>query len=377
MPLPRILRDLLNLPTAAFAEHAVLDYIRDACAKLAGVSCTTDRYGNLLARYRRNPPRGVTPLAFSAHTDHPGFVARKMRDARTLHADFRGGVFAEYFPGARVRFFSGGEWVFGKVLEVTRPRETKRSDGAKRRPQEVTVRVTRAVEPGSPGMWDLTDAALKGDIVHARGCDDVAGAAALLALLERLSRKQAAAETYCLFTRAEEVGFIGAIAACKARTLPRRVPIIAIETSSARGGGAEIGAGPVLRVGDKASVFTPGLTNYCGRVAERLAKRRKSFQYQRKLMAGGTCESTAYIVYGYQATGICLALGNYHNMDVDRGKISAETISLRDWKQMVDWFEALALDRPGYTRSAEPLRDELEKRFHRWAPLFDAPAPRG
>ena len=34
---------------------------------------------------------------------------------------------------------------------------------------------------------------------------------------------------------------------------------------------------------------------------------------QRCLMSGGTCEATAYQLYGYETGGLCIALGNYHN----------------------------------------------------------------
>ena len=67
--------------------------------------------------------------------------------------------------------------------------------------------------------------------------------------------------------------------------------------------------------------------------------------------------------YGYAATGICLALGNYHNMDRDRGKIASETIALDDYQRMVDWFEALVLAEPGYVGKDEGLRRRLESRF--------------
>jgi len=363
--LPKILRDLLALPTVAFVEDAVLDYLCRACQSLAGVSCRTDRFGNLLVRYRHRPRAG-TPLAFSAHVDHPGFVAQRMVSRRTLRASFRGGVAAEYFRGAKVRFFSGGRWVRGRVRRVARVREVYRLVGTMRLPEETLVDVEHPVERNSPGMWDLPEPALRGDIVTARGCDDVAGAAALLALLQRLSRRRSRAEVYCLFSRAEEVGFIGAIAACKAGTIPRRVPIISIETSSDRGGGATVGDGPILRVGDRASTFDPALTGFCQAVAERLARRRRTFRYQRKLMAGGTCESTAFMAYGYASTGICLALGNYHNMDVRRRRIASERISLSDWKRMVDWFEALVTDRDGYRPGGTDLRREMERRFNRW-----------
>lgn len=376
MALPRVLREMLALPTAAFVETAVLDYVCGMCGKMSHTDLSEDGHGNLLVRYRRQPPRKTRPLVFSAHTDHPGFVAHEMLDRRTLRAEFRGGVYVEYFDGAGVRFWSDGRWVRGRVLEVTRTKDVYRLIQKMRMPEEAIVRVAYAVSPGAPGMWDLPDPSLKGGKVYARGCDDIVGCAAMLALLERLVTKKVRAEVYCLFTRAEEVGFIGAIGAARDGTIPRGLPIVAIEASSARAG-AGIGDGPVLRVGDKASIFTPGLTAFCGRVATELARRRKSFRFQRKLMDGGTCESTAYAVYGYDVTGICLALGNYHNMDTDKRRIALEYVSLNDWKRMVDWFEALVMDPAGYDGSAagDALRRDFEKRFKDWQPVLHAATP--
>lgn len=369
MPLPKNLKELLALPTAAFVESAVMDYLSRRCRKLPGVAVRFDRFGNLLARYRHRP-RAAVPLVFSAHTDHPGFVARKMRDSKTLIAAFRGWVEPEYFPAAKARFWSDGRWIKARVLRVTKATPLRRTLSRTARPEEVELRVTRPVAAGSPGMWDLPEPALRGDRVTARGCDDIAGCASMLALLERLSKKRARADVFCLFTRAEEVGFVGAIAAAKARTIPKKLPIIAIETSKTLPN-APIGAGPILRVGDKASVFTPAVTAFCDRVAKKLQSRRKNFAYQRKLMDGGTCESTAFIAYGHAATGVCVALGNYHNMDTARRRIASEFISLNDWTRMVDWFEALVLDDPGYGAQDPAMRDTLESRFSRYRPLLD------
>ncbi len=361
--LPRLLRDLLNLPTATFREDAVLDYVKCACGRLKGVSCKSDKYGNLLARYRHRP-RKVTPLVFAAHTDHPGFVARKMIAAKRLRADFRGGVRPEFFAGTRVCFWTADGLVRGKVLEICRA-EKPAPRSPVSLPKEVIIQVSAPIEPETIGMWDLPDARLKGDNVFARGCDDIAGCAAMLALLERLSRKQAAAETYCLFSRAEELGFIGAIAAARALTVPKRLPIVAIETSSELPN-ARIGDGPILRVGDRVAVYTPPLTAFCDRVAKDLTSRRRAFKHQRKLMDGGTCESTAYMAYGYEATGICVALGNYHNMNRKRGRIDSEYISLADYSNMVAWFEALVMDKTGYTGGDTDLRGRLDTRFERF-----------
>ena len=100
--------------------------------------------------------------------------------------------------------------------------------------------------------------------MHARACDDLAGAAAALCALDRL----AAAEVghfAVLLTRAEEVGFVGAIAACELKTLPAGARVLSIECSR-QSADAPVGGGPIVRVGDASSVFTSDLTNL---VAER------------------------------------------------------------------------------------------------------------
>jgi hypothetical protein len=59
-------------------------------------------------------------------------------------------------------------------------------------------------------------------------------------------------------------------------------------------------------------------------------------------MDGGTCESTAYCHHGYDATGICLPLINYHNTDTDKKKIAPESVDVRDFLNLVKWFVALS-----------------------------------
>lgn len=364
MALPKILKTMLALPTATFVEHAVMDFIEWECHNISGVTTRYDRYGNLLARYRRRPRR-IPPVVFSAHTDHPGFVAQEMLDKRTLRADFRGGVLANYFPGTKVRFWSDDDTVAGRVIEVTKAKKLQRGAETWEIPLEATLRVSAPIEKNTPGMWDLPEPTERRGNVYARDCDDIAGCAAMMELLARLSRTQARADVYCLFTRAEEVGFIGAIAAAKARTVPKTAPLIAIETSSELPN-ARIGDGPILRVGDRMSVFDPAATAFCDKVAQRLAKRRKKFHFQRKLMDGGSCESTAFVNYGYRATGVCLALGAYHNMDKDKGRIAPEYVSINDWKLMVDWFEAIALDETGFLQSDPAVRADFDQSLDKW-----------
>lgn len=361
MPLPAVLKEMLTLSTAPFVENAVLDYLRRQCARLDHVTSSPDKYGNLVAcyRYGRTP---AEPLAFAAHTDHPGFTAQRMRGEKLLEASFVGFVLSSFFKRVAVRFDAGGQIIRGQVIKLLKTVPLPARGPGASRPERVLVRVERPVEPATAGVWDLPGPKLRDGLLYAPACDDVAGAAALVELLRRLSARRRNAEVWCLFTRAEEAGFIGAIGAAKAATLPRRTPIISIEMSRELPP-ARIGAGPILRVGDRMSTFDPQLTAFCQEVAQSLQKLRPRFRYQRRLMDGGTCESTAYAAYGYVTTGLCLALGNYHNMDDRTGRIAPEYISLRDWQMLVDWLEALVLSRPGYRRSAVGVRPELDRRF--------------
>lgn len=73
-------------------------------------------------------------------------------------------------------------------------------------------------------------------------------------------------------------------------------------------------------------------------------------------MDGGTCESSAYCTLGFEATGLCLALGNYHNVDVKRKKLGPECIDLSDFDNVVKWFVALARAPSAYTGRDDVLR---------------------
>jgi putative aminopeptidase FrvX len=168
-----------------------------------------------------------------------------------------------------------------------------------------------------------------------------------------------------LLTRGEEEGFIGAIAAAtKPRLLRKTDRIIAIECSSQQPFAPQ-GKGAIVRVGDKTSVFHSGLTYHITRLAERLAKRDKGFKFQRALMPGGTCEATVYDVYGFTAASICVALGNYHNMDREKKRIAPEYIDLSDWRNMVRLFVEIARKGHEYEGGHRPLRERLERRFNK------------
>lgn len=343
-----LLEELVNLPTAPFIETHVADFIKAFVAKRRTLTLTSDRFGNLLVRYipKQRAKLAGRPVLFAAHMDHPGFVATKMESKARVRADFKGWVRMSYFKGTKIQFYSGGKWI-PATIEKTIPQKASkataggRTFGADSPPAAVVAKTRGPIDIGAPGMWGLPDATFRNNRIHARVCDDIAGLAGILCMLDAICKKNSRVPTYAFFTRAEEVGFAGALAAVSEKTVPKKTIVVAVECSKAITG-VGMGDGPVLRVGDKATIFTPAATAYCQVVADELAKKDKSFQYQRKLMDGGTCESTAYCHFGYEATGICLPLANYHNMDEAKKKIGPESIDTRDFLNLTKWFVALA-----------------------------------
>ena len=78
---------------------------------------------------------------------------------------------------------------------------------------------------------------------------------------------------------------------------------------------AEVGKGPVVRLGDRRTVFNAGYLNILTHLAEKHLKGK----YQRRVMDGGACEATAATAYGLPTIGITLPLGNYHNQGFEGG----------------------------------------------------------
>jgi putative aminopeptidase FrvX len=124
-----------------------------------------------------------------------------------------------------------------------------------------------------------------------------------------------------------------------------------------------MGEGVVVRVGDRTSVFDDAATAVLAKVA---ADAR--IPHQRKLMSGGTCEATAYQLYGYRTAALCVALGNYHNCGPDH-QIASEYVSVDDVAGMVQLMTRVATEAPP-TDPHAALREKLETRAAGYARYF-------
>lgn len=363
--------ELTNLPTAAGREDRVIAWIERWANRRKQVELSRDTFGNLMIKRAGvdSETSGARPIVFTAHLDHPAFVVTGC-DGKRVTAEFRGGVRDDYFVGSKVRHYLGNSSC--KASPPGTIRELRLAEG--RGFKTVTVEFKRAVEalPGDVMTWDVGPSQVKGGHLHAPACDDLAAAAAMFAAFgELLKIRSKPPDVRLLCTRAEEVGFIGALAACRSGIIPRGARLIALENSKSFAE-SPLGGGPIVRVGDRTSTFDPQLTYDVGLVAQALAAEDATFNWQRKLMAGGTCEASAYQALGHTATCVCLPLGNYHNMNEDRQTVEREFIHLDDFHGLVQLLIALGrtLDNPA---TAIPLTARLDQLFRDHGSLLTSP----
>ena len=382
------LLEVTSLPTAAGREERVIAHIEAWVAERRDrLVLSRDRVGNLtIARHNflESCAKGIKPLLITAHLDHPAFVVTGLRvvgkgkaSGVELDLEFRGGVNDPYFVGAALEVFdrAGCNSCEARIISLD-----AKTDPATKPFKTVVARLARPADAaivvtGSIARWKFPKAEVKDGLAHTHACDDLAALAAALVAFDSISRDASCAHVALLFTRSEEIGFIGAIGAAREGTVPKGARLLCLENSRSFPSDSPIGAGPIVRVGDRLSVFTPELTNRVGDLAAAHAKEHSAFRYQRKLMPGGACEATAFASFGLASTCVCLPLGNYHNMqDIDgvaagksKARVGREFISTNDFHWLVELLEVVArkLDDPAVATSHRALMDTLWSRHAR------------
>jgi putative aminopeptidase FrvX len=338
------LRELTMVPTAAGREQRVIAWVKQWVDARSNLKLREDKAGNLLITRKKSAAKAkaaAKPVFITAHLDHPAFVVREVRDDETIELEFRGGVNDRYFENAPIEIIDSRDQAHDAVITQL--------DSAAKPFKRVLARANNAagnaIHAGDVARWKFEKSLPHVDAgnIYTHACDDLAAVAAALATLDELRTHKKADHVGVLLTRAEEVGFIGAIAACKHKSVPKSARLICLENSRSFAE-SPIGGGPIVRVGDRMSVFEPNLTNQISLLMMEHQKSHPDFKWQRKLMPGGTCEATTFTTFGYQSTCICLPLGNYHNMsDIDEvsngrrpAKVAPEFISLDDFHGMIE-----------------------------------------
>jgi endoglucanase len=317
---------IASQPTVPLLEHLPRAEVRRLAVE-AGLPTTDDPVGNLLVG-------AGTELVLVAHLDHPGFAIEETRGAMATLA-FRGGVRAGVAePGSPVVLHARGRATpAGRAVLRTVDERGGRLKGA----------VAEVVEGEAPvggfAVWDVEPYAVSEGRITARACDDLLGVAAGLAAL--VGAGDARASLLC--TRAEEVGWYGALEAVRLGTIAPGATVLSLECSPMLPTAPQ-GGGVIVRVGDLRSTFDPDLTAVLWERAK-----ESGLVAQRRLMDGGSCEATVFCARGLRAGGLALPLAGYHNQPDDRAASGpvAESVLLADLEAAVALLGSLCDEPPG------------------------------
>lgn len=356
------LAKILSQPTSPFREghvlvaaEAILDqekipHFRDPADNIVVGAKSKAEYLKIVRARSPEPLR-----IFIAHTDHPGFHGLEWITADRLSFRWHGGSPTAHLEGGKVWLADSEGFVGeGRVEKIEMLPHGKAIDRG-----VIHVKDLRRQTPAEAlfGGFGFRETHWReGDLLYTKAADDLIGVFAILETAIALKKAKKKAPFLGLLTRAEEVGFIGAIAHFELgwlKNAKRKVLAVSLETSRTLPG-AEIGKGPVVRLGDRKSIFDSGATQ----VFSELATRVLAGKHQRRIMDGGTCEGTAATAYGIPTIAISVPLGNYHNQSFEGGPDAAppngpapEFVSVSDIEGMCALTQAvmapkLAWDKP-------------------------------
>jgi endoglucanase len=320
----KFLFTLLSQPTAPFREQYVaaqaIDYLtrnkiahfKDPVGNIViGVGSAAD-YKRLLKEKEQEPVR-----LFMAHMDHPGFHGQRWLSDKRLQVKWHGGTPVKHVTGASVYLADDdGRFAEGKLSKVKLVKAKWAMDTA-----EVVLAQAPEREPAAKSVFGSFQFRKpvwqQGKKLYTNAADDLGGVYTILQMAKTLSKRKTATPFIGLLTRGEEVGFVGAIGHFELGWLTKRKrELICISLEASRTlPSAEIGKGPVVRLGDRRTVFNADALKILSDVAEKLLPGK----HQKRIMDGGSCEATAATIYGLTTIGITLPLGNYHNQGLEGG----------------------------------------------------------
>jgi len=334
------LKDILRQPAAPFREQHVVRCVSEQLTQ-AGVPYFFDPFGNLvvgvgsqqsyqlLLQKRASGKNKNEPVrVFIAHMDHPGFHGVRWLDDNRLLVKWHGGSPLKHLSGAKVWLADDAQRLTegGLTAKLSKPKLLKAGWAIDTAEVLISQPGDSSLKQRYPGKKARqlfgsfafrSDCWVSGKRLYTRAADDLVGVFAIVSTAIEMHRKGAGAPFIGLLTRAEEVGFVGAVQHFELGWLQAaRRPVVCVSLEASRTlPGALVGKGPVVRMGDRRTTFDSGASQVLSSLAEKVLPGR----HQRRLMDGGACEATAATAWGLPTIGITLPLGNYHNQGFEGG----------------------------------------------------------
>lgn len=377
--LERFLMALLSCPTAPFREQRVTDLVTATLGE-SEVPFFLDPHGNVVVgaqsksdylrmlREKRKEPVRV----FIAHMDHPGFHGVRWDKPNVLRVRWHGGTPTRHLQGSSVWLINDEGFEAEGVLHNAKLRK----DGWAIDTAEVHFR--QALPSPRPqakslyGGFRFRKPVWKsGSRLYTKAADDLVGVFCVVATaLSVFSKRKGKSRRpfIGLLTRAEEVGLVGAVGHFELGLLQKaKRPVVCVSLEASRTlPGAEVGKGPIVRLGDLVTPFDPGPSRVLTELADELLPKR----YQRRIMDGGRCEGSAAVAYGFPTIALAVPLGNYHNQGLEggpdcRGHLgpAPEFVHLQDIEGQCELCEALMRKKLPWNDPWREIRSGLKKRY--------------
>ena len=336
-----IFLELSSIPTTSFHENLVSDYIKKKLNEHE-IDFSQDNWGNIEVLLAGETNKEIV---YISHMDHPGFeivekVQNNLYKAKTL-----GGLPKLCdVENTDLKIINGNNVIKGNLIpyeednssefksKISRP-----SFNSERWLNKEYVFIETDIDDKDypiPAVFDLPKPIINNDQVVTPVADDLAGCSLILETLIKLKNVNTNYSIRAIFSRAEEVGLLGARIIAKTGRVSKDSIIVSVETSSELPG-AVSGAGPIIRAGDRATTFDNSGEIILLSSVKQLVEQNDNFLFQRQLMSLGGCEATAFAAFGYKATGISLPLINWHNANPE-GKVESERISITDYQNALD-----------------------------------------
>ena len=325
-----ILSTLCKTPSVSYFERGTASLLT-GLGELLGLDVAHDVWGNVYV-----VPQGIefddVEVAFVAHMDHPGFEVVEAVSSRDYRMVSHGGMpRAAFEPGVQVEVVRSmdadfpWERISGVITGADDIEERSRFATC----STVWVETSEPLEVlPSPAVLALPDFVDDGEFLRARSLDDLAGCAAIAYALYDTS--QLKAPCIGIFTRAEEIGLVGARLIAGSGMLPDECLVVSVETSLTHPL-AKQGDGVVIRVGDIITTFD----NHAETLLRASTRMMTTGKVQRALMSAGGCEASAFAAHGYLVTGTSLPLGAWHNQEED-GSLAMEYVAKSDFDSCVE-----------------------------------------
>ncbi len=357
--------ELSNIPTTSFYEDLVSDFIKLKLREYE-IEYIEDKWGNIEVFLNGETDKEIL---YISHMDHPGFeitdkISKNLFKAKTL-----GGL-----PklcdseNSKVKVINQNKKIKGNLIINNKESNSNKfrftnSDRWLNKEFVMIELDDDNINYPCPVVFDLPAPKVHKDEIITPVADDLAGCSLILETLNILKNTKTNYSIRAIFSRAEEVGLLGARLIAKSKRISKESIIVSVETSSELPG-AVSGSGPIIRTGDRASTFDNSGEIILLSSVKELLKEEKNFKFQRQLMNLGGCEATAFSAFGYKVTGISLPLINWHNANQD-GSVEPERISITDYQNALNIMTKVGnldiVENKDYYKSLIEIPDEAQR----------------